>query len=318
MSHQNPALAEQQLLAEQFTEQKRERKREMEAKRIDDAEDLARRSATLRNIRRLRPQPENRERLNASARRAAKKLGLAALSWLSRGAHDVYTLIRTAVARGYAGLKASAQEMGKHLGMSKSTFWRAMKILRSLKLIGSTPNYEASGAYTCIKTRRVFHQQQRENTYWIGYGAPERDVKMCLEAEGRTRSKVSPSDRKEARKPQDLTPPPSLKKEQPLPDYVRKEGSFLSEGENLERVRPSAVFAELAFDPDRLDDDGSAFYGAAGLGGRADRATVAPLAALGTSNGSAIEADEGGGASSGPSFDAERALWLAENIGAMA
>jgi len=184
------ALEEQKLLAIECAADELAKTIRISRERIESAEDLSSRSAKMKDIRRFRLLYEDRNQLNAAASQAAEELGLAPVTRLASSRHDVYALFRTAAVKGYAGLRATAKSICGKLGMKIRTFWHAMRDLRRLKLIGYTENYEPSGPYSCIKTKRTYNNQRVENTYWIAHKAPQRDFKMAMdtEAKGRARS----------------------------------------------------------------------------------------------------------------------------------
>lgn len=182
------ALEEQKLLATQYEADELAKTVRISRERIESAEDLSRRSAKMKDVRRYRLLHEDRSRLNAAARRAAEELGLAPVLRLAPSRHDVYAMFRTPVVKGYAGLRASAKDICRKLDMKLRTFWHALRDLRRLKLIGFTQNFDACGPYSCTKTKRTYRNMRVENTYWIAHKAPQRDFKMALEAEGRAGS----------------------------------------------------------------------------------------------------------------------------------
>jgi len=179
------AIEEQKLLAVQYEADELAKTVRISRERIESAEDLSRRSAKMKDVRRYRLLHEDRSRLNAAARAAAEELGLAPVLRLAPSRHDVYAMIRTCVVKGYAGLRAAAKEICAKLDMKLRTFWHSMADLRRLKILGFTENFDACGPYSCIKTKRVYVNQRVENTWWIAHKAPQRDFRLALEAEGR-------------------------------------------------------------------------------------------------------------------------------------
>jgi len=182
------ALEEQKLLATQYEADELAKTIRISKEEIESAEDLSRRSAKMKDVRRLRLLHEDPRRLNAAARAAAESLGLAPVLRLPPSRHDVYAMIRTSVVKGYAGLRAAAKDICFKLCMKLRTFWHSLRDLRRLKLIGFCKNYETNGPYSCIKTRRTYKKMRAENTYTIGHKAPQRDYKLALKAEGRAGS----------------------------------------------------------------------------------------------------------------------------------
>jgi len=301
------ALEEQKLLAAQYEADEHAKTLRISKEEIESAEDLSRRSAKMKDVRRVRLLHEDPSRLNAAARAAAESLGLAPVLRLPPSRHNVYAIFRTPVVKGYAGLRASAKDICFKLGMKLRTFWHALRDLRRLGLINFTKNYETNGPYSCIKTRRTYKKMRAENTYTIGYKAPQRDYKLALTAEGRAGSNGLSPDVVVG-----VSSPPSTKTTEVCTTPPCKNGAATTRlrrgGEN-----PTTTSGEKTLEPALAspgDDEG-----------RADRAdflsTVRsmldrPRARVST--GEASEAKNGVGASSGPTRDTgEEALGCTPN-----
>ncbi len=282
------ALEEQQQLAAQYAAEQLAKTVRISRVRIESAEDLSARSAKMKDIRRFRLLHEDRVKLNAAASAAADELGLAPLLRLAPSRHDVYAMIRTAVVKGYAGLRAAAKEICRKLDMKIRTFWHAMADLRRLKLIGSTENFEASGPYSCVKTKRTYHNFRVENTYWIAHKAPQRDFRMALEAEGRKgkRSTNGESGASFSSPPTDKTTEvcttPPCENGTTTPRLRRREGELAPLSPFVEQV-PLERALPLAGDA-----------------GPANRGSFISRMRARVSPGFASEAEKGEGASSGP------------------
>jgi hypothetical protein len=146
--------------------------------KIKSAQDLARRCATfsdLRNVRRLLP--ESAQALHAAAAKtcACHKLEDCGerVSRLPRSCHTVYAAIRTAAAKGYAGLRMSGREVARWIDMPLRTFWWALDKLRALQLVTRTCHFE-DRAYTCVRTRKRYDKIRVANSYCLGRNAPKR------------------------------------------------------------------------------------------------------------------------------------------------